>query len=96
LLSPYNNRVRNHFVAVGGDIYGYRYRLMANLTHNWGTYTEPLETKNTAVMIELKKQFAKAWGLEFSLALGADFGSQFGNSFGAIFTIAKRGLIIDY
>ena len=96
LLAVTNNRVRNHFLALGGDIYGYRYRVMANITHNWGTYAAPLESNNTALMLEVKKQFEKAWGLEFTLALGADFGTQYGSSFGAIFTIAKRGLIIDY
>ncbi len=96
LLSITNNRVRNHFMALGGDIYGYRYRVMANFTHNWGTYQDPLESKNTALMLEVRKQFKKAWGLEFGLALGADIGTQFGNSYGALFTISKRGLITEW
>ena len=96
LLSVSNNRVRNHFVALGGDIYGYRYRLAANITKNWGTYQAPQHSKNTALLLEVRKQFAKAWGLEFGLSLAADIGTQFGNAYGAMFTIAKQGLITNW
>ena len=96
LLSPTNNRVRNHFVALGGDIYGYRYRVAANITQNWGTYQAPQYSKNTGLLIEVRKQFDKAWGLEFGLTLAADIGTQFGNSYGALFTITKQGLITKW
>ena len=96
LLSPFNNRVRNHFVALGGDIYGWRYRLAANFTEYWGTYQAPQHSKNKAFLIEVRKQFDKAWGLEFGLSLAADIGDRFGNSYGALFTITKHGLITQW
>lgn len=96
LISVDNNRVRNHFVALGGDIYGYKYRIAACFTKNWGTYKAPLYSENKALLIEVRKHFEKAWGLDFGLSLGADFGTQFGTSVGALFTISKRGLLIDY
>ena len=96
LLSPYNNRVRNHFVALGGDIFGYRYRLAANLTQNWGTYQAPQYSKNTALLLEVRKQFVKAWNLEVGLSLAADIGSQYGNSYGALLTLTKQGLITQW
>ncbi|MCM1035006.1 MAG: hypothetical protein NC038_04985 [Paludibacter sp.] len=91
-----NNRVKTYFAGVKGDIYGYRYRLMASYTRNYGQYSQPLSSDNTALLIEVTKQFERAWGLEVSLSLSADIGSQFGNSFGAMLTIAKRGLIYSY
>lgn len=97
LLSPQNNRVRTHFAGVKGDIYGFRYRLMAAYTRNWGTYQAPKPlTDNTALLLEVKKQVPKAWGMEFGISLGANIGSQYGNSFGAMLTISKRGLLISY
>ena len=96
LMSPQNNRVRTHYVGVKGDVYGFRYRLMAAYTRNWGTYQVPLYSENTALMLEVKKQVQQAWGLEFGISLGADIGSQFGNSFGAMITISKQGLIYSY
>lgn len=96
LISPYNNRVRNHFLALGGDIFGYRYKLAANFTQSWGTYQAPQHTTNTAFLLEVHKRFEKAWGLEFGLSLAADLGTQFGNSYGALFTITKQGLITSW
>ena len=96
LLTITNNRVRNHFVALGGDIYGYRYRLAANFTQSWGTYQAPQYSTNKAFLLEVRKRFDKAWGLEFGLSLAADLGTQFGNSYGALLTITKQGLITQW
>lgn len=91
-----NNRVKTHFAGLTGDIYGWKYRIIASYTRNYGRYDAPLSSDNTAVMLEVNKRFEKAWGIEMSLSLGADFGTQFGNQFGAMLRIAKRGIICKY
>lgn len=95
-LRPDNNRVRMHFVGLSGDIVGFRYRFMASYTRNWGTYQEPAFSKNTALLLEIKKNIPKAWGLDFGLSIGADIGNQFGNTVGAMFTLSKRGVLFSY
>ena len=91
-----NNRVRAHYVGVAGDIYGYKYRLMASHVQNYGRYREPHNTQNTAILFELTRRFEKAWGLEFTAALAGDIGTQYGNSFGGYLRIAKTGIIAKY
>ena len=91
-----NSRVRAHFVGLGGDIYGYNYRLMASHVNNYGTYQQPSYSTSTALMLEVSKYIEKAWGLEFSVALAGDIGTQYGNQFGAMLTIRKRGLITQW
>lgn len=95
-IRPDNNRVRVHHAGIRGDIYGFRYRVMASYVRNWGTYRAPQTNHNTAVMIELNKQVEKAWGLNFGVRLAADFGNQYGNRFGAMLTVTKQGLIHTY
>lgn len=91
-----NSRVRAHFAGIGGDIYGYRYRLMASHVNNYGTYQLPSHSASTAVMLELSRRFERAWGLEFSVALAGDFGTQYGNQFGAMISIRKQGIITQW
>ena len=95
-MTPDNNRVRVHHLGVAGDIYGFEYRLLASYVRNWGRYRQPVNTDNTALMLEVKKKVKQAWGLEFGLRLAADFGSQYGNDFGALLTISKNGLIAQW
>ena len=95
-LQVNNSRVRAHFVGLGGNIYGYNYRIMASYVDNYGTYLKPLYTNNTSFFAEVSRQFKKAWGLEFSLALAGDIGKQYGNSFGAYLRISKKGIITQY
>lgn len=95
-LMTLNNRVQMHFAGIKGDIYGYRYRVMGSYCMNYGQYKAPLSNHNTALLLEVKKQFKKAWGIEVGLTFSADIGNQFGNSYGGMITIGKRGLIADY
>lgn len=95
-LSLENNRVSAHFIGVKGDIYGFRYRIIGTYAKNYGTYKTPHESRNTAMLIEVRKRVRKAWDLEFGLSLSADHGTQFGNSYGCLFSITKQGLITNY
>ena len=88
-----NSRVHAHFAGIGGNIYGYKYRLMASHVNNYGTYQQPSKSYSTALMLEVSRLFEKAWGLEFSLALAGDIGTQYGNQFGAMLSIRKQGII---
>ena len=93
-----NSRVRVHHVGVRGDIYGFRYRVMASYARNYGndnTVRDPLST-NTALLLEVQKHVEKAWGLDFGLRLAADLGSQWGNQVGGQITIRKNGIITKW
>ena len=96
LLSLTNNRVMAHHAGVRGDIYGYKYRVMVNHAENYGRYSAPKRSSNTAVLLEVKKLVPQAWGMEFGVALSGDFGTQYGNQFGAMITIRKQGLITSW
>ncbi len=96
LLTPDNSRVRAHHAGLRGDIYGFRYRAIVQYADYYGRYSRPEHSRNTAFLLEVKKQVPKAWGLDFGLSLSGDFGSRYGNSFGAMVTITKRGLITQW
>ena len=96
LLSLSNNRVMAHHAGIKGDIYGFRYRAMVTYADNYGRYSAPERTQNTAVLLEVKKHVPQAWGLDFGVAFSGDFGDQFGNQFGALITISKRGMIAKW
>lgn len=95
-----NNRVQAWHVGIGGDIYGYRYRILGTYARNYGHYVHhdwyDLLCENTALLLEVKKQVPQAWGLEFGARLAADFGSQWGNQVSAMITITKKGLITSW
>ena len=91
-----NSRVRAHFVGLGGDIYGYKYRLMGSHVNNYGTYQQPINSASTALLLEVSHVVEKAWGLEFTLALSGDIGTQYGNSFGGYLRIGKTGILTKY
>lgn len=97
LLSLTNTRVMAHHVGIKGDIYGYRYRILCTYADNYGTYSKPYRSHNTAVMVEVKKVVPQAWNMEFGIAIGGDFGNQYhstsGHPFGAMLIITKKGLI---
>jgi hypothetical protein len=96
MLTPENNRVRTHFIGMTGDVYGYKYRLIASHSRNWGTYKNPLYLENTGILLELNKDIPKAWGINMGIRLAADFGTQYGNNFGAMLTVSKQGIIHSY
>ncbi len=95
-----NNRVMMHFAGVRGDIFGYRYRLMASHAKNYGMYKRTYITSNTALLFEVSKHVEEAWGLDFSIGLAMDVGDQFvynagnnGAQVGVLFSVSKRGFI---
>ncbi len=96
LLTLSNNRVRAHHAGIRGDIYGFKYRVMVNHAENYGLYTAPARSSNTAILLEVKKHVKEAWGLDFGFSIAGDFGSQYGNAFGAMICISKRGVICDW
>lgn len=95
-----NNRIKAWHIGIGGDIFGFRYKMMATYVRNYGTYRYDdwftQKSTNTALLLQLNKQVEKAWGLEFGLCLAADIGTQFGNTFSAQVTIRKQGLITQW
>lgn len=95
-----NNRIQAWHVGLGGDIYGYRYSLLATHIRNYGTYDLndwfTQQSANTALMLQVHKQVEKAWGMEFGVRLAADIGTQWGNCFSAQVTIRKQGLITQW
>lgn len=96
LLTLSNSRVMAHHVGVKGDIYGFRYRVLCTYADNYGNYTRPARSNNTAVLLEVKKIVPQAWNLEFGLSLAGDFGTQYGNQFGAMITVSKKGIITKW
>ena len=91
-----NNRIKAHFIGVKGDIYGYKYRVICSHVNNYGTYHHPIESQNTAFLLECSKHVEKAWGLDFGVSLAGDVGNQFGNQFGAMVTIRKQDIITQW
>lgn len=91
-----NNRVRAHFLGLGGSIYGYNYRLITSHMNNYGSYQKPTFSSNHAILLEIDKRFEKAWGLQFGATIAADLGTQYGNQWGALIRITKIGDIITY
>jgi len=92
-----NNRVQAWHVGIGGDIYGYRYRILGTFVRNYGCYLMDdwydVKSHNTALMLEVNKHVKQAWDLDFGVRLAADFGSQWGNQVSAMISISKQGLI---
>lgn len=96
-----NSRVKAWHLGLGGDIRGFRYSFMACHVLNYGNYTgnpdwQALQSRNTALLLDVQKTVPKAWGLTFGLRLAADFGTQWGTQAGAMLTICKQGLITTY
>lgn len=99
-IETLNNRVKVWHIGINGDIYGFRYRLLASHAKNYGTYWDKdvysMKSCNTALLLEVNKHVEKAWGLDFGLRLAGDLGTQFGNTFGAMLTISKRGIVTHW
>lgn len=95
-----NSRIQAWHIGVGGDIYGFRYRVMGTYVRNYGRYEYDdwyrLKSTNTALMLEVNKQVKQAWDLEFGVRLAADFGNQWGNQVSAMITVSKKGLITKW
>lgn len=96
LLSLTNSRVMAHHIGIRGDIYGFRYRAICTYADNYGNYTAPARSSNTAVLIEIKRHVPQAWGLDFGIALAGDFGTQYGHQFGGMISISKQGIIKNW
>ena len=96
LMSLTNSRVMAHHIGIRGDIYGFRYRVLCTYADNYGNYITPVRSRNTAVLMEVKKHVPQAWGLDFGIALAGDFGDQYGNQFGGMITISKQGIIKNW
>ena len=96
LMSPDDSRVIAGYIGLKGDIYGFRYRLAGLHSRHFGTYQHPNRTRNTSLMLDIKKRVEQAWGLEFGLRLSADIGNKWGNNYGAMVTITKSGLIKEW
>lgn len=99
-LQTRNNRIKAYHIGIGGDIYGFRYRLIATYIRNFGSYSQGdwyrERNHNTALLLEIKKNVEKLWGLDFGLRLATDVGTQWGNQSGVMLSISKQGIITQY
>lgn len=102
-LQTTNNRTKVWHAGLRGDIYGFRWRMLASFARNYGSYHAwqkediyAIKSSNTALLLEVNKTVEKAWGLTFGAKLACDLGTQFGNNVGAMITISKKGLIKAY
>ena len=96
LLTIGNSRVRAHHAGIRGDIYGFKYRVIVNHAENYGRYSAPVRSSNTAVLLDVRRHIKEAWGMDFGLSIAGDFGTQYGNVFGAMICVSKRGMICDW
>lgn len=95
-----NNRTKTWHLGMRGNIFGFRYRLLASHSRNYYPYDSKQDyyaesSRNIALMAEVSKTIPKAWGLEFSIRAAGDIGTQFGNSFGAMISIKKQGVLFS-
>ena len=95
-----NNRIQAWYIGLGGDIFGFKYRIKATHVQNYGLYLfddwYTRKSHNTAVLLDVSKRVEQAWGLEFGARLAADFGTQWGNQLSAMITISKKGILTTY
>ncbi len=95
-----NNRIQAWHIGIGGDVYGFQYRILATHVRNYGRYLHDdwynRKSENTALMLDVSKRVEQAWGLEFGGRIAADFGSQWGNQVSAMIRISKKGILTTY
>jgi Capsule assembly protein Wzi len=96
--SSTNNRVCVQHVGIEGETDGYKYRLMASYSKNYGTYSAPFPhmIENTSTMLEIKKTYKQLYNIELGCTIGADFGGLYGNTLGCMLSIRKRGNLFKY
>lgn len=97
-LSTMNSRIRAHHIGLKGDIYGWLWRTLITYTRNYGNNNTRAEqlSHNTAWMVEVRKHFSKAWGIDVTVSLAGDAGDQWGNHLGALLSISKTGIITKW
>ena len=91
-----NNRVQVHHFGIEGDISGFSYKGLASFSKNYGTYSIPIDIKNTSVLLEVNKKFPRWQNVEIACSVGADIGQLYGNSTGLLISIRKRGNLFSY
>ncbi|MBO4250885.1 MAG: hypothetical protein J5884_06465 [Paludibacteraceae bacterium] len=95
-----NNRVQAWHLGIGGDIYGFTYRLLATHMRNYGLYQYDdwftMKSHNTSLLLQVNKHVEQAWGLDFGISLAADLGTQWDNPFSAQVTVSKKGLLTNW
>ena len=96
ILCTINNRVHVHHFGIEGNVSGFEYKALASFSRNYGTYSKPLDIRNTSVLLEINKQVSWLSGLELSCSAGGDFGKLYGNSLGVMFSVRKRGILFGY
>lgn len=93
-----SSRMMGHYLGIGGDIFGYKYKLVGSYTRNYyknATAHQPID-RCGGWLIEVQKHSDRAWGLDFGIRMAGDVGSPAGSPFGAMLTISKTGIIKEY
>lgn len=97
LLSPTNNRVRAHHVAINGDIHTFQYRFLCTHARYYKPYSEILSYNaskqpaynQTSLLLEVEKKIPQAWGITFAAAIAADFYNNHTYSIGGKISMSK-------
>lgn len=97
-IGIFNNRVQAHHFGVEGNIKGYKYKILATFSKNYGTYNNPFPKMltNDSYLLQINKKLLKTANIEIGTSLGWDKGELFGNSFGGMITIRKTGDLFHY
>ena len=96
VLHTQNNRVRLHHLGMEGNIKGFEYRALASFSRNYGTLGSQVNLPQKSILLEINKHVDWLSGFDLSLSAAGDWGKYYGNSQGVLFSIRKKGILMDY
>ena len=79
-----------------GNIKGFEYRALASFSRNYGTLGSQVNLPQKSILLEINKHVDWLSGFDLSLSAAGDWGKYYGNSQGVLFSIRKKGILMDY